>query len=59
MLRDNSRTYYECYRAEECYFNKEILLYGTGRCGQRYEDKTKLFCVLCNLLISSFVTFLH
>ena len=30
MLRDNSRTYYECYRAEECYFKKEIVLYGAG-----------------------------
>ena len=30
MLRDNSRTYYECYRAEECYFRKEIVLYGAG-----------------------------
>ena len=31
MLRDNSRTYYECYRAEEVYFKKELCVFGDGR----------------------------
>ena len=30
MLRDNSRTYYECYRAEESYFKKELCIFGDG-----------------------------
>ena len=39
MLRDNSRTYYECYRAEEFYFKKDIGLYGSGK-----------FSILCMII---------